>query len=237
MTAQHHATNNDMFLKENKNKIIKLLPLMLFCSAVLTAQVPVREEPRHHPVFQNKYIRLLDVWLPAGDTTLFHIHATPSLFVILSNTVTGSQIKDSAWSNTQSKAGTTWYRSFSPDTLVHRVCNADTVVFHVNDIEILSQYDVTAQGKKPLPFPVEFENEKAIAYRLTAIADHSPIINKRGPMIAELITGKGIIFHNSTTGQTKEIEAGKYLYIEPGIAFYFSAAENKAIDMVLFEIK
>ena len=224
-------------MKGNKTKIIALLTALLFCSTVITAQVPVRDEPRHHPVLQNKYIRLLDVWLSPGDTTLFHIHATPSLFVILSNTVTGSQIKDSTWSNSQSKAGTTWYRSFSPDTLVHRVCNADTVVFHVNDIEILSQYSTNASGKKSLPFPVEFENEKAIAYRLTTIADQSPIINERGPMIAEPITGKGIIFHNTTTNQTKKIEAGKYLYIEPGTAFYFSAAENKAIEIVLFEIK
>jgi hypothetical protein len=226
-----------MIMKENKNKIIALLTVLLFCTAIITAQVPVRDEPRHHPVLQNKYIRLLDVWLPPGDTTLFHIHATPSLFVILSNTITGSQTKDSSWSNGQSKAGTTWYRSFSPDTLVHRVCNADTVIFHVNDIEILSQYNDTASGKKPLPFPVEFENEKAIAYRITAIADHTPIINERGPMVAELIKGSGVFFHNASANQTKKIEAGKYLYIEPGTAFYFSAAETKEIEMILFEIK
>ncbi len=224
-------------MKKNEHKITTGLTLLLFCSTALTAQVPVREEPRHHPVLQNKYIRLLDVWLPAGDTTLFHIHATPSLFVILSNTVTGSQIKDSAWSNVQSKAGETWYRSFSPDTLVHRVCNADTVVFHVNDIEILSQYNVIAPGKKPLSFPVEFENDKAIAYRLTGNDFNQQIIKDRGPMIAELVSGDGIIFHDSKTNQTKKIEAGKYLYIEPGTAFYFSAGENKALYMILFEIK
>ncbi len=224
-------------MKKSEHKITIVLTLLLFCSTALTAQVPVREEPRHHPVLQNKYIRLLDVWLPAGDTTLFHIHATPSLFVILSNTVTGSQIKDSAWSNTPSKAGTTWYRSFSPDTLVHRVCNADTVIFHVNDIEILSQYNVTAPGKKPLPFPVEFENEKAVAYRLTVNDFNQQIIKDRGPIIAELVAGSGIKFHDNSNNQTKEITAGKYLYIEPGTSFYFSAAANKEIEMVLFEIK
>ena len=167
-------------MKENKYKITALLSALLLCSAVLKAQVPVREEPRHHPVLPNKYIRLLDVWLPAGDTTLFHIHATPSLFVILSNTLTGSQTQDSVWSNSQSKAGTTWYRSFSPDKLVYRVCNADTVIFYVNNIELLSQYNATPSNKKLLPFPVEFENEKAVAYRLTVNDFNQQIIKNRG---------------------------------------------------------
>ena len=224
-------------MKKKDHALTSIISLLLFCSTVLTAQVPVREEPRHHPVLQNKYIRLLDVWLPAGDTTLFHIHAMPSLFVILSNTLTGSQTQDSAWSNSQSKAGTIWYRSFSPDKLVHRVCNADTVIFHVNDIELLSQYNTTPSNKNPLPFPVEFENEKAVAYRLTVNDLNQQIIKNRGPMIAELVAGSGIKFHDTSNNQSKEITAGKYLYIEPGTNFYFSATANKEIEMVLFEIK
>lgn len=221
-----------------KIKTVAILLWVVFYSPQVAAQVPVREEPRHHPVLQNKYIRLLDVWLPPGDTTLFHIHATPSLFVILSNTITGAQIKDSAWSNAaRSKAGTTWYRSFTPDPLVHRVCNSDTVVFHVNDIELLAPYNSTASSVKRLPFPVQFENEKAIAYRLTAADLNKQMIKDRGPVIAELVSGNGIIFHNSTTNKTTKIEAGKYLYIEPATAFYFSASKKSNIEMILFEIK
>jgi hypothetical protein len=156
--------------------------------------------------------------------------------VILSNTLTGSQIKGSRWGYSQSKAGTTWYRSFSPDTLIHRVCNADSVVFHVNDIELLSQYNTPASNKKPLPFPVEFENEKAVAYRLTGTDFNNQVIKDRGPMIAELVTGAGIEFHNNTNKQTRQLVAGKYLYIEPNTTFYFSGLKNTVIEMILFEI-
>ncbi|MDN3657019.1 hypothetical protein QWZ08_15325 [Ferruginibacter paludis] len=221
-----------------KIKTIALLLWVFFYALQLAAQVQVREEPRHHPVLQNKYIRLLDVWLPPGDTTLFHIHATPSVFVILSNTITGTQIKDSAWSiAARSKAGTAWYRSFTPDPLVHRVCNSDTVVFHVNDIELLAPYNSTASGVQRLPFAVEFENEKAIAYRLTTTDFNQRVIKDRGPLIAELVSGSRIIFHNNTTNKTTRIEAGKYLYIKPATAFYFSASEKSNIEMILFEIK
>ena len=56
-------------------------------------------------------------------------------------------------------------------------------------------------------------------------------------MIAELVAESGIKLHDTSNNQTKEITAGKYLYIEPGTNFYFSATANKEIEMVLFESK
>ena len=78
-------------------RVYLTLCLTVGMSIYTVAQVPVREEPRHKPVLENEYFRLLDVWLSAGDTTMYHIHATPSLFVILSSTRTASQMKDSSW--------------------------------------------------------------------------------------------------------------------------------------------
>ena len=161
----------------------------LFYNTKVKAQIPVREEPRHHPVLQNKYIRLLDVWIPPGDTTLFHIHATPSLFIELSNGLIGSQIKGEGWVNDKAIAGKTWYRSFINDTLVHRVCNPDTIPFHVNDIEILSTYDSNNVSRlKPLPFTLLYENEKARAYQLSNTSFNNRVLKNRGPMIAQLIS-------------------------------------------------
>src|SRR5689334_22319124 len=156
-----------------KNFLFTLLTLVLFITTF--AQVPVREEPRHKPVLQNKYIRLLDVWLPPGDTTMYHIHATPSLFVVLSSTLTTTQIKGGNWASDRSAAGKTWYRSFVNDTLVHRVANIDTSSFHVNDIEILSSFNAAA--KKPaLSFPVLIDNERAIAYQLKSESLNNKVI-------------------------------------------------------------
>ena len=219
-----------------ENRIIILLTALLLCSVISNAQVQVRNEPKHVPVLQNKYFRLLDVRLAPGDTTQFHIHSTPSLFVILSHATTAWQEKGKEWVKDTSLLGRSWYRSFTPDSLVHRVCNIDTIEFHVNDIELLSVYQIAAD-QSTLPFDVLFDNEKATAYRLRAADLNQKIIQDRGPMIAELVSGSGIIFHDSKTNQTRKIEAGKYLYIEPGAVFYFSAGEGKAINMVLFEIK
>ena len=221
-----------------KYKITAALFSFSFLAAQLNAQVPVREEPMHHPVLQNKYVRLLDVWIPPGDTSLFHIHATPSLFIELSNGILGSQIKGAGWVNDKAIAGKTWYRSFKHDTLVHRVCDPDSSPLHLNDIEILSSYRSNKlRPLKSLPLPLLYENERAFAYQLNNSSLNGEVIKDRGPMVAELVSGDGVNFISVDTKQTTPIIAGKYLYIEPGKQFHFSKTGAGEINMVLFEIK
>jgi hypothetical protein len=47
---------------------------MLATSAAVAAQVPVSQEPRHRIVFENTQLRILDVNIPPGDTSLDHRH-------------------------------------------------------------------------------------------------------------------------------------------------------------------
>jgi hypothetical protein len=65
----------------------------LFCSALFlltfsqNAQSPtavaVKDEPHHHLVFENSYVRVFRVSIPANDATLLHQHDLPYLFVAL----------------------------------------------------------------------------------------------------------------------------------------------------------
>lgn len=219
-----------------KNKIVSFLAVLIFYSFTTAAQVQVSLEPRHKKVLENKYIRLLNVRIPPGDTTQFHIHSTPSLFLQFTNTTVGIQIKGQGWLKSQNIAGSASYRSFSPDILVHRVSNWDTVPFHVTDIEILSAYNSNRQHKL-LPFTLIFENEKAAAYSLTDSSFNKQIISGRGPMVAELVAGDEVIYHDTMNKKSTKIKTGKYFYIKPGSSFYFSAQGDEEINMVLFEIK
>ena len=47
---------------------------LFFTIHLCHAQIPVSIEPRHHKVFENEYVRVLDVHIVPGDTTLFHKH-------------------------------------------------------------------------------------------------------------------------------------------------------------------
>ena len=82
-----------------------------------------------------------------------------------------------------------------------------------------------------------FENEKAVAYQLANSSFSKQMISNRGPMIAELVAGNEITFHDALNKESIKIKTGKYLYIEPGSSFYFSAIGNEEINLVLFEIK
>lgn len=219
-----------------KNKRALFLTIILCCSFVLTAQVQVSKEPRHNNALENKYVRLLNVNIPSGDTSLFHIHSTPSVFLHFTTTVVCTQIKGKEWVKATNTEGTAWYRSFVNDTLVHRVSNCDTVPFHVTDVELLSAYK-PARKLQPLLFSVLFENEKLIAYRLTAGAFSNQIINGRGPMIAQLVAGSNVKLHNKKGKVLSILKEGKYVYIKPGTAFYFSALVDTTINMVLIEIR
>lgn len=219
--------------RTNMKWAIRLVWAFIFGLTVLHAhaQVQVSKEPRHKPVLQNEYIRLLDVFLTPGDTTFYHIHSTPSVFVYLTSNITASQIMGGQWKNDTAKAGYTWYRSFTPDSVIHRVANIDSKTFHVNDVEILSSFD--PQNFEPLSLPVLFESDKAIAYSFKGGATLN--VEGHGPMIAELIADNEVNYFNSKTKESKILKQGNHLYIAPNTSFQLKSKGNT--EMVLFEIK
>lgn len=217
-------------------RLLLILCILYGVAFSVSAQVQVRNEPRHHNVIENKYFRVLDVNIPPHDTTLWHIHSTPSVILLFSNTITATQLKGKDWVKSPSVAGSAFYRDFSKDTTIHRVSNWDNVPYHVSDIELLSAYDL-AHSRKPLPITVLFDAPKAFAYRLTDTSITKKIISNRGPMIAGLVTGDDLILHDQTHHKTITIKPGKETYIEPGISFYLSPTSKKEINLVLFELK
>jgi len=117
-----------------------MLKLILVISALsysvfTSAQVNVRDEPRHHNVFENEFIRVLDVHLGPKDTTLYHLHNTPSVFIILANVKVASQLAGQLPQKGANISGITTYDAIATPR-IHRVWNEDTSWFHVIDIEL-----------------------------------------------------------------------------------------------------
>lgn len=59
--------------------------------------VPVYREARHKLVLDSLRFRILDVQIPARDTTRYHIHDTPILYVSLLTSPTSAQVLGSEW--------------------------------------------------------------------------------------------------------------------------------------------
>jgi hypothetical protein len=80
--------NRDSFLsvKDSAMKSI-LMAAALFLDFSLSAQaptaVPIPNEPHHHLVFENEYVRVFRVSVPAHEATLLHQHDVSYLYVAL----------------------------------------------------------------------------------------------------------------------------------------------------------
>jgi quercetin dioxygenase-like cupin family protein len=107
-------------------------------SAALTeGPVPVDKEPHHHFVFQNQYVRVLDVLFPAGEASLFHTHSNDNVGIPISGDKTQSQPYGGDWSEVGDvKPGAAGFRKARGQPYTHRVRSAGKLSFHVIDIEI-----------------------------------------------------------------------------------------------------
>jgi hypothetical protein len=119
-----------------------------------------------------------------------HKHSTPSVFLILSNTKTGSQVVVEP-GKTSFADGNIWFESFQDKPRVHRVWNEDTVEFHVMDIELPHTPDGNFFVMDP-PFGKQlFDTKNVRVYRVTLphgqhqIFPRSPkpmlVVNLSGP--------------------------------------------------------
>jgi hypothetical protein len=153
--------------------------------------VAVSKEPLHKNVFENEYLRVLDVHISPGDTTLFHKHETPSVFISLHPVRTGSQvIIEDGNATILSLDRRITFEGFYKSPRIHRVWNADTSVFHVMDVEILTKGDkkIEAPIAAVTEFKKLFDAPPVRVYRVT-LKSNQEIEIKRSAAV--LVVGLG----------------------------------------------
>jgi quercetin dioxygenase-like cupin family protein len=106
-------------------------------AGTLADPVAVEQEPHHHVVFENQYVRVLDVVLKPGETTLFHRHSLDNVAVQLSDATTKRQSAGQDWADAPVKDGSVGFFGGAKTPYVHRIMNTGSSVFHVLDVEIL----------------------------------------------------------------------------------------------------
>ena len=190
---------------------------VVFCCIISFSQVPVRDEPRHHNVFENEFLRVLDVYLKPGDTTQYHLHNTPSVFIILSNSNVGSRLLGGQPQKGANINGVISYDSLAkPRT--HQVWNEDTSWFHVMDVELTS-----AKTKLLIP-PLQnpdlkllFNEEQVNGYDISIASGAT--IQLPPSSNGYLLVSKGIAtidYRINDVTQRRFMKTGHYIWIEAG---------------------
>jgi hypothetical protein len=207
--------------------------------SISQAQVAVSKEPRHHNILENGHVRLLDVHIPPGDTTQIHIHATPSVFVILTNKVkVGSQViseEKSARLNTGDNDNI-WFEGFYKQPRIHRVWNSDISEYHVMDIELTNKKFIVIDSPiRQKVFTLLFDEEPVRAYRLSmANVVNIPVPARRADiLIIRLTDSENIIQVNGKS----LLKMGDYIYIPSGKSFEIMNGGDSKNELAFFELK
>jgi quercetin dioxygenase-like cupin family protein len=100
--------------------------------------VPVRDEPRHKVVFENQYVRIIDVQIQPGEVTAYHVHEIPSVVVYLTKSSNRSQSwGESTFLSRDTTPGDSRFVAYDEKPLTHRVTNTGTTFYRVFDIELM----------------------------------------------------------------------------------------------------
>jgi hypothetical protein len=208
------------------------------CTGICRSQVPVSQEPRHHKILDNGHVRLLDVHIPPGDTTQYHIHATPSVFLLLTEANTGTEvISEEDRSNSPiPHYGNIWFEGFYSKSRIHRVYNRDTHEFRVMDIELTNKnYIVLDSPIKEEAFSFLFEEKPVRAYRFTPDIGRKIYLSPRkGDMLMiQLTDSLSSIRANKKIFKLK----GDFLYIPSGTPFELINDGSVKAEFAFFELK
>lgn len=144
--------------------------------------VPVFQEPRHHLVFRNALVRVLDVRVPAGDTTLYHVHANRHIGVAISGARTWEQRRGQPASPVDTiadPAGFIFDNSSDSLPYTHRVGNADTVAFRYVVGQLLSSSGINAPALSASSgLRLDRETAGARVYRVTLAPGQSTGVHR-----------------------------------------------------------
>jgi hypothetical protein len=181
----------------------------------------------------------LDVNLKPGDTTFYHLHATPSVFIFFTKTKTGSQIFNGAASSDVSSKNSINYDELTTPR-IHRVWNEDTSWFHVIDVEIVSK-EAKTEGK-PLNNnnKIELLFDKALVrgYKLSLKGGETFALSKWNTrfLLISLDEGQISILIDSKK-QERKMQAGHFMWIEAGEHFLLKNSNISATNFALLELK
>ncbi len=100
--------------------------------------MPASLEPHHHVKYENQYIRVLEVTLEPGESSLFHTHSIDVWHVTLADAVVREQKQGENWGpETAVRAGLASFDNASKTPYTHRLKNMGKTQFHTINIEYL----------------------------------------------------------------------------------------------------
>jgi hypothetical protein len=117
-----------------------IISLAFVVSASVHAQTPiaVELESHHKPVFADQSLRILDVVVPEGETTLDHTHQYDIATVCIECAVTRNRVLGETWGEIRKReVGGITFAEYSGKPAAHAIRNVGEGFFHLIAVENL----------------------------------------------------------------------------------------------------
>lgn len=201
--------------------------LAFFAAGELEAQrvVPVHLEPRHRQIRVEPDLKLLDVQIQPGDTTLHHTHNEPIMYTFISSGEGSSNGRVS--SNT----------AYKDEAYTHWVTNEGPGLFR---IIALAHYGPATDGEtdrapEGLSNP-QLENPWFRSYRLElAPGEQTGIIRHSNPAIVIQVTDGHTDVSKENGHGADLVKMGDWTWRDPGTAYRIQNAGTTPVSVVVNE--
>jgi quercetin dioxygenase-like cupin family protein len=208
------------------------------------AKAPLaRDEPRHHLLLQNEFVRIIRVVIPPGEATLWHEHNFDYGVLF----VNGTKLKVDDITNPQgeprvsvTKAFT--YMTYAGKRFVHRVHNTDTTPNHQLAFEIIPPrpigFAVSDRSAAP-QYKMEVDNDRIRLWRVQlAPGQIADLITQKAPAIRFILSGDRLI-ETHGDGQINEINVrtGDFAWLPGAASRSLTNAGSSPLELVEIELK
>jgi hypothetical protein len=226
----------------------RLLPLLFVVlgptAASAQRQVPVHVEPRHRVVHASDHLQVLDIRIQEGDTTLFHTHDAPMVYVTISPSTTDAQRLGGTWSGTVARTpppgregGVSAVLSYAEAPVTHRVTNVGPSLFHLIGILARAAPVDDAATAEPLPGA----DEGASAWFRTARLDLGPgqqaYAEAHAPVALVLVRDGRVAIHHADGWTTSLETAGAVRVVGPGSSYRVENGGQEPAEVILVEVR
>ncbi len=210
--------------------------LLFFAATAIAADkvVPIYEEPRHRLVLDNGTERILNLSVPPGDTTLYHVHDQPIFYVTLSFTQLRTQVQGGGWTSQPMEP---WAPgdvmvddSYVDQPTTHRVENigADDlhliIVLNERDKQRTSGMDVYSRLPGIPDIDTEYFAQSRIEIGPGEFLDWGGVQSK---IVFVLVSDTHVVLRNNKEDRLARgmTDAGDFEYVDGGDGFRF---ENRS---------
>lgn len=203
--------------------------------------VPIEAEPSHKIRFDNGRVRVYEVVLAGGQSTLMHEHRADSFAVILGSAEIYNQPRGGEPRSVKVPNG---FVGFTPGTnkpYSHRVGASGDAAFHVVVLELMSPAAAGASGatrRADPPFKAVRESPRGRAFRITLAPGAMTPAYARPAGSALFAVSSGRLTEILDAGRTRlwDMEPGSFRWFDSGETLVLKNDGAVPIDLVEIEV-